>query len=95
MTRRAALTSKQYTQGIEKLTAEKLEQYGRRIVSSSIALALLSKKAGRELDRNVIVQKCRSGKLRPMGKYKNGLYFWRKDIEDLSVNKYKKPHPVF
>ena len=85
MPRKKALTSAEYTQGIIDLKASDIVHYGSRIISMAVAHDTLEEKAGRELDRNIIIQKCRSGKLRPMGKYKNTLYFWRKEIEQSNV----------
>ena len=83
--RQEALTKEQYRAGVQELTADELDHYGRRIVSSAIALSLLSKRSGKELNRSIIPQMCRYGRLHPMGKYKNVLYFWRHEVESVPL----------
>jgi len=85
------LTAKEYTAGIVALTDEDLVNYGNRIVPTTLALARLSKKHGGKLDRNILIQKCRRGQLRPMGRYgEKTLYFWSSDIDKLTIEKNKR-----
>lgn len=85
------LTAEEYTAGIRTLTLADLAQYGERIVSSTMAHALLEAKYGK-LDRNIIIQKCRRDQLHPMGRYKEKLlYFWRSEIDNLQVEKSRRP----
>lgn len=81
--RKQPLTTRGYTAGMKDLSSHDLATYGNQIVSAPVALALLSAKAGRELNRSTIVQMCRYGHVRPFGKYRNTYYFWRRDIEHI------------
>lgn len=88
---RKLLTAEQYAAGIEELTTEDIMRHGSKIVSSPVALVLLSQRAGKSLDRNIIIQKCRRGQLRPMGRYGGKtLYFWKRDIDQLHLGYPKK-----
>lgn len=88
---RRLLTSDEYTQGIEQLTPATLLHYGNRILTSTLALARLSQRYGRELDRNILTQKCKRGELRPMGKLgEKRLYFWSSDIDKLAIGEDKR-----
>lgn len=88
--RQKTLTKEQYNANIEELDADKLEHYGRRIVPSSIVLSILSKRAGKKLNRSIIPQMCRHERLHPMGRYKNTLYFWRHEAETVSLQAEKR-----
>lgn len=81
--KKTPLTKEQYTNGMKALTSHELATHDKQLVSAPVALALLSNKAGRELDRSIIVQLCRYGRLRPYGKYRNTYYFWKRDIEKI------------
>lgn len=81
------LTSKEYTEGLRILTDQDILSYGERIVPSQIALAILSTRAGRILNRNIITQKMKRDQLHPMGKYgEKKLYFWRSEVENLPLD---------
>lgn len=83
---RKLLASDEYTSGITELTSADLLRYGNRILTSTLALARLSQKYGRELDRNILTQKCKRGELRPMGRLgEKRLYFWASDIDKLQI----------
>ncbi len=85
MPRKQELTAAKYTAGIERLTGPVLVEYGNKIVSMQMAVAILESRASRTLDRNVITQKCRRGEIAPMGIYHNQLYFYREQVEGLDV----------
>ena len=88
---RKLLTSEEYTQGIPTLTTAELLHYGNRILTSTLALARLSQRYGRDLDRNILTQKCKRGELRPMGKLgEKRLYFWSSDIDKLQIGEDKR-----
>lgn len=85
------LDAKEYTSGIEQLTSKSLLHYGGRIVSTALALARLSQRYNRDLDRNILIQKCKRGQLRPMGRLgKKTLYYWTSDIDKLIIDEDKR-----
>jgi len=81
------LTREEYTNGIEKLTSEVITAYGDRIIAMADARALLSEKAKRELSESYITQKCKRGKIKPMGEQGRTLYFWAEEIRALYVRR--------
>lgn len=89
---RKELTAEEYTRGIQHLTKEDLVRYGERIVSSTMGLAILEQKYGPDIDRNILIQKCRRDQLHPMGRYgAKTLYFWRSEIEALTIHREASP----
>jgi hypothetical protein len=83
---RTSLNAEVYKADARELTSKDLVELEKKIVSQQMAVALLETKAGRSLDRNIITQKCRRGLLKPMGTYRNQLYFYRWEVEDQEVH---------
>lgn len=66
---------------IPVLEDEQVLKYGSAIVPTPMIPMIWKSQTGRTYDRSAPLHARHSGKLVPMGKNRNRLYFWREDVE--------------
>lgn len=77
MTKESAITH----DDVSELTDEQVLSYGNAIVPTSLIPTIWKSKTGRNYDRSAPLHARRAGKIKPMGKNRNKLYFWRHEVE--------------
>ncbi len=77
------------------LSDEQVLSYGNAIVPTSMIPAIWRSQTGREYHRSAPLHARLKGKIRPMGRNRNKLYFWRHEIEAATPNTHlgKPPKP--
>ena len=66
---------------VPELTDERVLALGNRIVAMSMIPAIWKQKTGFDYDRSAPLHARLSGRITPMGKHKNRLYFWTHEVE--------------
>lgn len=66
---------------VPELTDERLLALGNRVVSMTMVPALWKQKTGFDYDRSAPLHARQEGRIIPMGRHKNRLYFWTHEIE--------------
>ena len=66
---------------VPELTDERVLALGNRIVALSLIPAIWKQKTGFDYDRSAPLHARAEGRITPMGKHKNRLYFWTHEVE--------------
>jgi hypothetical protein len=72
------------------LTEEQLFSYGNRVVPMSMVGTIWKQKTGRDYDRSTPLHARLNGRIIPMGKNKNRLYFWTHEIEAVAPSSHQE-----
>jgi len=67
---------------IPKLTDEQVLAYGNKIISMPMIPAFWHELTGKTISRTTPIQARLNGKITPIGKNRNALYFWRSEIAE-------------
>jgi hypothetical protein len=80
------MSSDVWAANIPELKFQDILNYGSDIVSTGVALDMLSARSGRKVSEKILLIKSRYyGQITPAGRYKNTFYYWRKEVEALPV----------